>query len=163
MRSAPQSRLSFASRRIRSTVSGETRGGRGVGRPGLRSPKEPEALPVPTEDRVWFHDEKGISPPRDKTGENHEKPPLIRGEPRLLDGPSRDDELLAQECVLGDELLPRADHVPEQPTDHRGGPRSGPPGRLHALRRSARDTVDPPNQGPEHDPDLHGLGVSFKS
>jgi len=78
---------------------------RGLGRPGSRSPEEPEALPMPAEDRVRFHDEKRLSPTRDETGEAHEKPALVRGEPGFLDRPRRDDELLAQERVLGDELL----------------------------------------------------------
>jgi hypothetical protein len=62
--------------------------------------------------------------------------------------------LLAQERVLGDELLPRADHVPEQPTDRRGGSRCGAHGRLHALGRPAREAMKPTNEGSKHDPNV---------
>ncbi len=53
---------------------------------------------------VWFHHEKRIAPPRDKTSEYHEKPPLVPRDLRFLDCACRDDELLAQEGVLGNEL-----------------------------------------------------------
>jgi hypothetical protein len=103
MRSAPHRRFSSEDQIDR---LGRDARGRDLGRPRSRSPKESETLPVPAEDRVRLHDEKRISPPRDQTRENHEKAPLVPGEPRLLDGPCGDEELLAQERVLGEEFLP---------------------------------------------------------
>jgi hypothetical protein len=153
IRSAPQSRFSLASCWIRSTVSGEMRGAEASG-PRSHSPKEPEALPVPTEDRVGFHEEKSLSPSRDKTGETQEKPTLVRGEPRLLDRPCLDEELLPQERVLGDQLVPRADRVPDQTADHRGRPRHSAHSLLRALRHSEREAPNPSNEGSKHGTNL---------
>jgi hypothetical protein len=109
---------------------------------------------VPTEDRVGFHEEKSLSPSRDKTGENQEKSTLVRGERRLLDRPCRDEELLPQERVLGDQLVPRADRVPDQAADQRGRPRHSAHCLLRALRHSEREPTNPSNEGSKHDPNL---------
>jgi hypothetical protein len=102
---------------------------------------------VPAENRVWLYDEKRISPPGDKTRENHEKVPRLAGEPRFPDRPRRDDELLAQQRVLGEQLLPRTDHVPDQPADHRGRTRDASGDCFHALCYPAREVMNPSNEG----------------
>lgn len=51
----------------------------------------------------------------------------MRREDGLLYRPRHDDELLAEGRVLGEELAPRAGHVPEEkPADQRYPPRRGP-------------------------------------
>jgi hypothetical protein len=98
-------------------------------------------------------------------GERDEKPPLVRGEPRLLHLPRGDDELLAEEHVLRDELSARTSHVAEQPADDRARarPRAGPHGRCQAFGCPARHVAKAMNQGVEHQRDVHDRAAPFKS
>jgi hypothetical protein len=68
------------------------------------SPDRAESRAVPTKDRVGLHEQQSALPARcPSRGEHHREP--LPGRPPHAAGKlaSRDDELLSEECVLGEE------------------------------------------------------------
>ena len=82
--------------------------------------EEPKPLSVPTDDGVWLPEQEGVSPVgKGARKQNHESP-LTRTGLRLLDAPGRDDELLSQQGILLEEILPRAGEVDDQSAQQGG-------------------------------------------
>ncbi|MFC1642892.1 hypothetical protein ACFL5O_09460, partial [Myxococcota bacterium] len=65
---------------------------------GLRFPlpDEPEALPMPADDRLGLHQQDGVSPVPETACENHEDASFPGAEFRALRPARGDDELLAE-------------------------------------------------------------------
>jgi hypothetical protein len=154
MRSAPQSRFSAASHRIRSTFSGETRGGDASG--GLDRARQKSLKPSRCQRRI-------VSGFITRSASRHRgtRRARITRRPRsqlvnlgLLTVRAATMSCLPQARVLSDELLPRADHVPEQPADHRDGTRDAARDRFHALCHPAREALNPSKESLRHDPHL---------
>jgi hypothetical protein len=56
------------------------------------------------QERIGLEDEEGFLPGPDPAGEEDEPKAIGRGEPRLPNLAMEDDELLAEECILGNKL-----------------------------------------------------------
>ena len=67
-------------------------------------PEQPEALATPAKQRIGLEDEEGFLPPPDPAGEEDEPEAIGWGEPWLVGLAVEDDELLAEERVLGNEF-----------------------------------------------------------
>jgi len=59
---------------------------------------------MPAKQRIGLEDEEGFLPPPDPAGEEDEPEAIGWGEPWLVDLAVEDDELLAEERVLGNEF-----------------------------------------------------------
>jgi hypothetical protein len=59
---------------------------------------------MPAQERIGFEDEEALLPTPDPAGEENEPKAIGWGEPRLPNLAVEDDELLAEEGVLGNEL-----------------------------------------------------------
>jgi hypothetical protein len=70
----------------------------------LPAPPEPEPLAVPTQDGLWFYEQNRVPPARQEPGEEHQQPAFMCRDLRTPGRSRQDDELLAQQGVLGDEL-----------------------------------------------------------
>ena len=112
----------------------------------LCAPEQPESFTVPPENGLGLHDEHGVTPARHEAGEQHQEPPLVGREFRLLRRPRHHDQLLAQGRVLREEFFRRTGDVSEQPADERDGPRRRPQGRVDALGDPADNATNPPKQ-----------------
>ena len=103
MRSAPQRLFSLAICWIKAMVSrGDPRAPTPVA--GLEPPEQPEALAMPAQEGIGLEDEEGFPPTPDPAGEEDEPEVVGWGEAWLADLAVEDDELLAEEGVLGNEL-----------------------------------------------------------
>ena len=71
---------------------------------GLEPPEQPEALAMPAQERTGLEDEDGFLPMPDPADEEDEPEAIGWGGPRLPNLAVEDDELLAEEGVLGNEL-----------------------------------------------------------
>jgi len=71
---------------------------------GLEPPEQPEALAMPAQERIGLEDEDGFLPSPDPAGEEDEPRAIGWGESWLVNLAVEDDELLAEERVLGNEL-----------------------------------------------------------
>jgi hypothetical protein len=71
---------------------------------GLEFPKQPKALAMPAKQRIGLEDEEGFLPALDPAGEEDEPEAIGWGESWLVDLAVEDDELLAEERVLRNEL-----------------------------------------------------------
>src|SRR4051794_27717301 len=76
-------------------------------------PEQAEALPMPAQQGLRLDDQQGLAPGPKTTGQQHQERPVGRGAARALDAAPQDDDLLAQERVLGDEGGPTAHEVGE--------------------------------------------------
>jgi len=92
----------------------------------LDAPDQPEALPVPAQQRVRLHDEERGAPPARQARQEDEAEAVRRGEHRPLDLASEDRELLAEEGVLGDQRELRPGQIADGTTDARSGRGLGP-------------------------------------
>jgi len=95
------------------------RPGRGPG-----APHEAEALPMPAQQRVWLHDEEHRAPTADEARQEDEAAAIYGGEhgpPYLA---AKDDELLAEEGILGDEFGFRPGQIGQRPAARRARRRS---------------------------------------
>jgi hypothetical protein len=78
---------------------------------GLEAPEQLEEPFVPAQQRVGLHDVKGLPPRGIEPGkEDHEQAVAVLG-PRLVDRAPENDELLAQQGVLGYQLRGGPGHV----------------------------------------------------
>jgi len=59
---------------------------------------------MPTEERVGLEDEEFLFPVLDATGQEDEPEPIRLGEDRLFDLAVKNDELLTEEGIFGDEV-----------------------------------------------------------
>jgi len=71
---------------------------------GHEFPKQPKALVMPAKQRIGLEDEEGFLPALDPAGEEDEPEAIGWGESWLVDLAVEDDELLAEERVLRNEL-----------------------------------------------------------
>jgi hypothetical protein len=71
---------------------------------GLEPPEQPEILAMPAQERIGLEDEDGFLPTLDPTGEEDEPEAIGWGESWLANLAVEDDELLAEEGVLRNEL-----------------------------------------------------------
>jgi len=71
---------------------------------GLEPPEQPETLAMPAKRRIGLDDKEGFLPPPDPAGEEDEPEAIGWGEAWLLNLAMKDNELLAEEGVLGNEL-----------------------------------------------------------
>ncbi len=129
-RSAPHRRFSIAMRRMRWTTSGEGRevpGGFRRERPPL--PPQPEAFSVPAQKRIGLDEHEGVAPVRQHRGEGHQQGAFRGAKLRLLDASGGNQELLAKEGVLREELPFGAYEISEEPPGNAAGP-----GSQHASR-----------------------------
>jgi hypothetical protein len=76
---------------------------------------------------------------------------------------SGNDELLTQECVLGDELFARTSQIPYQPDDDRSWLRHGPRERADATNNAGRGRVSATNDTRQDHVDLLDRLVPVKS
>jgi len=84
------------------------------------------------QDRVRFHQQQRIAPASHTPSQKNQKPPLVRLEFRAFDLSRRDDQLLAKQCVLGDQLRPGPRQVLESAS-----------GKLTGTGRFADGSPDP--------------------
>jgi hypothetical protein len=70
----------------------------------LEPPEQPEALAMPAQERIGLEDEEGFLPTPEPAGEEDKPEAIGWGESWLVDLAVKDDELLAEERVLGNEL-----------------------------------------------------------
>ena len=71
---------------------------------GLEPPEQPETLATPAKQRIGLEGEDGFLPTPDPAGEEDEPRAIGWGEAGLVDLAVEDDELQAEEGVLGNEL-----------------------------------------------------------
>jgi len=79
----------------------------------LLPPVPTEQIAMPAQERVGLDDQQGLLPGPDATSEQHQERPIGRGAARALGAAPQDEELLAQQRVLGDEGGPTAHEVGE--------------------------------------------------
>jgi hypothetical protein len=103
MRSTPQRLFSLAICWIKAMVSEATPGAPTLVA-GLEPPKWPETLAMPAKQRIGLEDEEGFLPTPDPAGEEGEPAAIGWGEAWLLTLAMKDNELLAEGGVLGNEL-----------------------------------------------------------
>jgi hypothetical protein len=80
---------------------------------------------MPAQERIGLEDEEGFLPGPDPAGEEDEPKAIGWGEPRLPNLAVEDDELLAEECVLGNEFGIAASDVEGKAEKDRKARRSG--------------------------------------
>ena len=71
---------------------------------GLEPPEQPETLAMPAQERIGLDDKEGFLPSPDPAGEEDEPRAIGWGESWLVNLAVEDDELLAEERVLGNEF-----------------------------------------------------------
>jgi len=69
----------------------------------LPSPVEFESLPVPSNDGCWLHDDQRRAPVTPEPGHQGPEDAVTGPQPRSLDGPAQDGQLLAQRKILSDQ------------------------------------------------------------
>ena len=87
----------------------------------LPTPEEPKSLAVPTKYRVGLHEQQRILPMRQKAREQNYETALIGSEDRTFDLSECDDELLAKQGVLHQQLGSRARSVGNETSKHGEG------------------------------------------
>jgi hypothetical protein len=109
---------------------------------------------VPPKQRLGLDQHQRLAPVREHRRQRDEKHTLRRAELRLLHSPSRHDELLAKQRVLGEELLFAAQEVDEQPAQRPGLADRGRQGLSQilpaGLRCLVRDVASLLEDAPEH-------------
>ena len=71
---------------------------------GLEPPEQPETLAMPAQERIGLEDEDGFLPMPDPADEEDEPEAIGWGEAWLVNLAVKDDELHAEEGVLGNEF-----------------------------------------------------------
>ncbi len=71
---------------------------------GFEFPQQPKTLAMPAEERLRFDEEQSILPVPDATGEEDEPEAAGLRNGRLFDLPGKDNQLLAQHSIFGDEV-----------------------------------------------------------
>src|SRR5262249_22809314 len=117
---------------------------------GFPAPEKTESLAMPAQDGFWFHEKDGVPPVRHETRQQHRKPALVDGKSVALGRTSSDDELLAQERVLSDEVLARTGQIPHQSNHYRCRLRRGPRERVEATHHAARGRERKRNEAGKH-------------
>ena len=111
---------------------------------------------MPAEQRLRFHEDQGAPPLGQDRGEDHQDQTVPHSEARLPDLSRGDEELLAKESVLGEELPLGAREIREEATTRAAGvagcgcecfPDNPPTGTANA----AEDFTDVLPQRQEHD------------
>jgi hypothetical protein len=74
-------------------------------------PEQPEARSVPAQQRRGLNDPERLAPGPDAARKEHQQDPIGAGQARPLGRAGQDDELLAQEGVLGDQFRIAAHQV----------------------------------------------------
>jgi hypothetical protein len=69
---------------------------------------------VPADDRLGLHEQDRIEQEPEPPGQGSHQPSVERAPPRAVDLPADDDELLAQDQVLGQQDRPRRDEGQDQ-------------------------------------------------
>ena len=82
-------------------------------------PEQSETLAMPTEEGVGFEDEQGFLPILDATGEEDEPEAIRLRKGRLFDLAIKDNELLAEKSILGDQVRLGASQVGGSAENHR--------------------------------------------
>jgi hypothetical protein len=72
---------------------------------------------VPAQQRFGLYEQEGAAPVGKERGESDEKDAVGWAEPWLSDAARGNHELMAEKCVLGDELLPGARQVRQYATE----------------------------------------------
>jgi hypothetical protein len=88
---------------------------------------------VPAEDGVWLHEQDSIAPSWHHPGEQDEQAAFPRPKGRTFDVAGRDDQLLAEQPVLGEQLPARFRQIHGEPGHERQRPRGLAQGGLDAL------------------------------
>ena len=78
---------------------------------GLAAPDQTEQLTMPAQQGVRLNDEKGLLPEGRRPGQEQEPESIPIAESGVFDLALKDDQLLSQEGVLGDELGLAADRI----------------------------------------------------
>jgi hypothetical protein len=72
---------------------------------------------VPAQQSLWLDEQQRVPPIRDHDCETDEDEPVNGPQLWALDTASSDDELLAKQSVLGEELLARACKIDNETSD----------------------------------------------
>ena len=67
---------------------------------------------MPAQHRLWAHDVHCLSPPRCQPSQEKQDQAVFSVQPRTGDGASHHEHLLSEEGVLGQELRPCPDEIP---------------------------------------------------
>jgi hypothetical protein len=90
----------------RDNIRSETRLAR-TARAGFSTPEEPERFTLPSKHRLRLDEEQRMDPTGNQPSEQDEQTTLVTAKARSLDAAGSDDELLAQKCVLDEQLTAR--------------------------------------------------------
>jgi len=118
---------------------------------------------VPAEHGFRPHQEDGALPVTKQARDDDEQTALERREGGPRAGAGGDDELLAQECVLGNELLARAERIRGEPGQDRRRTRRGASACVRAVQRRGQQLSDAWDQPGRHAADLCDRAVTFKA
>jgi hypothetical protein len=91
-------------------------------RAGFPPPEQSESFPVPSQHGLGLDQEQGAAPLGKESREQHEQASLVDAKGRAFDGSRGDDELLAKERVLGDQLGTRAGQIRDEAAPDARGP-----------------------------------------
>jgi hypothetical protein len=94
---------------------------------------------MPAQEGLGLHDQQGLPPERDTAGQEHEERAVGRRTARPLDAAPQDEELLAQEGILGDELGLTARQIGQGV--HEQDPAGGPGGRGQVLTEGVQEVT----------------------
>jgi len=82
---------------------------------------------VPAQDGLGLNEQRRTTPHRNEASEQDDDGSIRSGQSRPCDLSARNFELLPQQSVLSDQIVPRAEPVEDIPDDgSRGGPRPSP-------------------------------------
>ena len=87
----------------------------------LPTPEKPKSRAVPTKHRIRLHQQQGVAPMWQKACEQNYETALVGLEKWTFDLPRRDNELLAKQGVLQQQLGPRASDVSNETGEHGQG------------------------------------------
>jgi hypothetical protein len=76
---------------------------------------------MPAKNGVRLDEHEGVAPVGGQAGKGDEQEAVPGPEPRLRRSASRDDELMPQKRVLGEEFLGGAQEVDQEPSGEAGG------------------------------------------
>ena len=93
-----------------------------TGRAGLVTPEQPETRAVPAKNGLRRDEEQRAAPPGKKPREQDKQTALVAAKDGAFDGARRDDELLAQKRVLGDQLGARTGQIGDEASRDARGP-----------------------------------------
>ena len=127
------------------------------------TPEKPKSLAVPTEHRIWFHEQQGVAPMRQKARQQDNESTLMGLEHRTLDFPGRDDELLAKQRVLHQQFGPRASNIGNETSEHGKGSGGSPNRCLDSIEYSASYRSKMSNDAGQHESDFAQASLKFKT